>query len=840
MNLGVQTLLGVLLLFFVAESYGDENYYDVFGIAKDATVKEIRKAFKKMALKMHPDKNTGDPKAHDKFVRINNMYEVLKDEETREKYDKYGEEGLKEGFRGGKYESYNYYRDEFGIYDDDPEVVTLDGGDFDSAVNSGEPWFVNFYSPRCSHCHELAPTWRKFAEEMSGVVNIGAMNCRDNQWACQQNGIYSYPSLVMFVRGQRPVQYQNDRTKKELIKFVMKYVTVEVHEMWDKSWKSLVKKANDKLPWVVSFCNDAEGGGYDHETESPADHGADDDGNCPSDISKRKLAGLLNGIANVGGVDCDDSPKLCALAKVSSSPSGFYYFPTGKFPQPESSAADDAAAAAEAEDSDSGKWRFESLDPREIRDLFMKKFMPGIKKFSVEKLKAFIAKKPLLAFLKFSEDTEDVDVQETQLKKLPRLLEKDHIAVAKVTCDEWCKEKLMITKDATVVFKGIGARQFEVFHGRMKTSELTAFALESVTAYVTTLNPSDFDDGRMVDQDTPWFVDFFAPWCPPCRALLPELRKASNLITDIRIGSVDCVMHGDLCTKFGIHSYPTTFLFNRTQKTEYNGHHHAHSIKTFIEDIVNPPYVTLTTDTFTSLVHNREPGVVWVIDFYANWCGPCRALMPEWKKMAKMLGSAVKVGAIDCAANDEQHKVCKRQLVDAFPEVRIYPAKKTKSSKPLYIPFEGRQRQAHRLAAWVLEHLPNEVKTMELSDYKNGVLKSKDPWVIDFYAGWCGPCHAFMPKFMLTAMKFKGSRLRFGKIDCQKLPSICSIAGIRAYPTLVFFPPGEGRVKQSHKRFIDSQDPNEITEMINQYMEAYPEPEKKTEEKENKKSKDEL
>ena len=58
MNLGVQTLLGVLLLFFVAESYGDENYYDVFGIAKDATVKEIRKAFKKMALKMHPDKNT--------------------------------------------------------------------------------------------------------------------------------------------------------------------------------------------------------------------------------------------------------------------------------------------------------------------------------------------------------------------------------------------------------------------------------------------------------------------------------------------------------------------------------------------------------------------------------------------------------------------------------------------------------------------------------------------------------------------------------------------------------------------------------------------------------------
>ena len=45
----------------------------------------------------------GDPEAHNKFVRINNIYEVLKDSETREKYDKYGEEGLKEGFNGGRY-----------------------------------------------------------------------------------------------------------------------------------------------------------------------------------------------------------------------------------------------------------------------------------------------------------------------------------------------------------------------------------------------------------------------------------------------------------------------------------------------------------------------------------------------------------------------------------------------------------------------------------------------------------------------------------------------------------------------------------------------------------------
>ena len=56
---------------------------------------------------------------------------MLKDEETRKTYDKYGEEGLKDGGGSrGRYESYNYYQNEFGIYDDDPEIVTLDGSDF--------------------------------------------------------------------------------------------------------------------------------------------------------------------------------------------------------------------------------------------------------------------------------------------------------------------------------------------------------------------------------------------------------------------------------------------------------------------------------------------------------------------------------------------------------------------------------------------------------------------------------------------------------------------------------------------------------------------------------------
>ena len=55
-------------------------YYDRLGITSSATAREIKKAFKKMVLKLHPDKNQDDPEADAKFMEVNKIYEVLKDE----------------------------------------------------------------------------------------------------------------------------------------------------------------------------------------------------------------------------------------------------------------------------------------------------------------------------------------------------------------------------------------------------------------------------------------------------------------------------------------------------------------------------------------------------------------------------------------------------------------------------------------------------------------------------------------------------------------------------------------------------------------------------------------
>lgn len=66
------------------------EYYDILGVAKNATADEIKKAYRKLALKYHPDKNKGDKAAEEKFKEISEAYAVLSDSEKKQQYDTYG------------------------------------------------------------------------------------------------------------------------------------------------------------------------------------------------------------------------------------------------------------------------------------------------------------------------------------------------------------------------------------------------------------------------------------------------------------------------------------------------------------------------------------------------------------------------------------------------------------------------------------------------------------------------------------------------------------------------------------------------------------------------------
>jgi curved DNA-binding protein len=89
-----------------------KDYYKILGISKSATEEEIKKAYRKMAVKYHPDKNPGNKQAEEKFKEINEANDVLSDPEKRKKYDQFGENWSH--FQNAEQQGYGNYRSQGG------------------------------------------------------------------------------------------------------------------------------------------------------------------------------------------------------------------------------------------------------------------------------------------------------------------------------------------------------------------------------------------------------------------------------------------------------------------------------------------------------------------------------------------------------------------------------------------------------------------------------------------------------------------------------------------------------------------------------------------------------
>jgi molecular chaperone DnaJ len=105
------------------------DYYEVLEIAKSASEDEIKKAYRKMAIKYHPDKNPGDKSAEDKFKEAAEAYEVLSDANKKARYDRYGHAGMGGASGGGQHMNMEDIFSQFGnIFGDDSPFGGMFGG----------------------------------------------------------------------------------------------------------------------------------------------------------------------------------------------------------------------------------------------------------------------------------------------------------------------------------------------------------------------------------------------------------------------------------------------------------------------------------------------------------------------------------------------------------------------------------------------------------------------------------------------------------------------------------------------------------------------------------------
>jgi molecular chaperone DnaJ len=92
------------------------DYYEVLGVTRSASVEEVKRAYRKLAVQFHPDKNPDDSHAEEKFKELGEAYDVLMDADKRAAYDRFGHAAFEQGggFRGGFHDPFDIFREVFG------------------------------------------------------------------------------------------------------------------------------------------------------------------------------------------------------------------------------------------------------------------------------------------------------------------------------------------------------------------------------------------------------------------------------------------------------------------------------------------------------------------------------------------------------------------------------------------------------------------------------------------------------------------------------------------------------------------------------------------------------
>jgi thioredoxin domain-containing protein 5 len=230
---------------------------------------------------------------------------------------------------------------------------------------------------------------------------------------------------------------------------------------------------------------------------------------------------------------------------------------------------------------------------------------------------------------------------------------------------------------------------------------LCLFALvraDDTSAVVIT--DATFDD--TVKASESWLVEFYAPWCGHCKKLAPTWEELAKGAKDFKVGKVDCTVEKTSCSRFEVRGFPTIKFIKDGKYYDYKG---ARSVEEFtkfatagfkdgtakdipaagaapkpveekkeappkpaekVEENKPSDVVVLTDSTFASNVGSG----VWLVEFYAPWCGHCKRLAPTWDELAaaaKKDGS-FKVGKVDCTVEKE---TASKFGVQGYPTIKL-------------------------------------------------------------------------------------------------------------------------------------------------------------------------
>lgn len=362
--------------------------------------------------------------------------------------------------------------------------------------------------------------------------------------------------------------------------------------------------------------------------------------------------------------------------------------------------------------------------------------------------------------------------------------------------------------------------------------------IDFTSPYIVSLTAETFDK---INEGT-WFVEFYSPRCGHCQRLAPTYKKVAEDLGLLRdshglfLANVDCSVNGELCDAQMIDGYPTLLLYHAGRKMEeYLGSRDYDSLKEFLQTnadkyrLFKEDVIELSAKTFAEKVVKQgtdgksNDGSKWFVKFYTTWCGHCQNLKPKYEELAKMFREQrhernFYMAEVDC---DVFNDVCKDNGIQGYPTMLFFDGAKkgakyegahdVESIKQFLIlklsidSLDVSSQKKNKASPKKIERkedqdfvvqtgsassntgaINQEGKVVELTESSFDTLVGSGPWLVEFFAPWCGHCKQLKPTYEKLAAELKG-QVNIGSVDCTAHGALQNKYGVRGYPTIKFF-----------------------------------------------------
>eukprot|EP01006_Ploeotia_vitrea_P038574 TRINITY_DN66249_c4_g8_i1.p1 TRINITY_DN66249_c4_g8~~TRINITY_DN66249_c4_g8_i1.p1 ORF type:complete len:521 (+),score=107.67 TRINITY_DN66249_c4_g8_i1:28-1590(+) len=368
---------------------------------------------------------------------------------------------------------------------------------------------------------------------------------------------------------------------------------------------------------------------------------------------------------------------------------------------------------------------------------------------------------------------------------------------------------------------------------------------------------ADFWKFREENPNTDVMVQFYAPWCSACKAFAPIYEKAAaKLKGKVVLAKMDAYTDQSLGVRFEVEAYPTVKLFqgNTNFMFEYEGN--GNTVTEVVEwatepketmdakpapekftpeqeerlagimnmmkekgligedglPVANPEaalqqepednsvpegpssVIALTDADWKSTIQGK--GGVWMVKFYAPWCGHCKAMVPTYEKLAKAMDSEaeINIAKIDATENTEVQELFE---VGGFPTLVVirgdefwnYEGGRTQKEMEEFVKGGYLKDDAPGKKIPTPLQIPEGPSAVEVITEANINLIETDTWMLEFYAPWCGHCKKLAPHWEILAHELKthpdGAHIRVAKIDVTTNEAIGRRFGVESFPTII-------------------------------------------------------